>query len=242
MKDEASLFVTGSVDTPSRFSSFLSLAFPGDRLKSVRKSIEDKYPSPGEPFNGNQTLRLQKMLQDWTFVCNTRQIYDAFPKQVYAMQYGFVPATHGSDVVPLSYTGNRDSMDLLEFVGLPENIASVLAGIVPSLSYTYLRYYVSHAIYGNPNDLRGNGMMEWPLTEDDGNQITNALQTNLIFLDPAHRFFDIRPDAESSRDNCQFWTETASAITKANSAGLSAAKNGLRMQDSHGTWEGLELK
>lgn len=58
--NEAGIFVRPWVKTPTAFTEFLNLVFPGEKLQSIRESIEDRYPSAGPPFSGDQQARLRK--------------------------------------------------------------------------------------------------------------------------------------------------------------------------------------
>lgn len=74
--DEASMFLAKWVETKEDFTEFVRLAFPGDKLGEVRKSIKEKYPPIA--FDYNQKQRLRTVLRDSTFVCNKRQVYNAY--------------------------------------------------------------------------------------------------------------------------------------------------------------------
>ena len=100
--NEAGLFIPDSIKTPAAFTDFLKSVFPGDKMQKIRDSIEARYPSRGPPFFGNQQDRTRKLVQDSTFVCNSRQLYDAYKGKTYVMQYNMLPAFHGSDLLASS--------------------------------------------------------------------------------------------------------------------------------------------
>lgn len=211
--NEAGIFVRPWVDTSKAFTEFLNLAFPGTKLQRIRDAIENHYPAAGPPFFGNQQARLRKVLQDSTFVCNARQLYEAYKGKTYIMQYNMPPGTHGSDLLASTWHQGVDIADLINsFVNnLPSAVVSVIESIIVPFATTYQRYFAAHALYGDPNTLNTRNAVTWDVAKDDGDTIDNALKASLLSYGDKP-FFNIGPDLESTATNCDFWTQVAGEI------------------------------
>lgn len=213
--NEAGIFVRSWVKKPQDFTRFLNLAFPGDKIQTIREAIEKQYPSRGHPFYNNQQDRLRKVLQDSTFVCNTRQLYEAYKGKTYVVRYDFPPATHGSDLLASSWHQGVDVSDLIKsFIeDLPDAFVGVLQAIISPFASSYQRYFAAHALNGDPNGLNANrrNAVNWELSSDDEGVIENALKAALI-SPGKNPFFSLTVDRESSTENCDFWTDIARQI------------------------------
>lgn len=189
-------------------------------MQTIREAIEKQYPSRGYPFWDNQQDRLRKVLQDSTFVCNTRQLYEAYKGKTYALQYNFPPATHGSDLLASSWHQGVDVADLIKSFkeDMSDAIVQILQAIIIPFASTYQRYFAAHALNGDPNGLNaGFHPVKWELSRDDEGVIENALKAALISqgLNP---FFSLGGDRESSTTNCEFWTDIARQIGELDAA------------------------
>lgn len=155
------------------------------------------------------------MLQDSTFVCNSRQVYDAYRGNVYMMQYNFPPATHGSDLIASSWYKGVAIGDLITsyIPKLPKGVAVLIDNLIAPLSGPYQRYFASHAVTGSPNNLKQRGAIDWPTSEDNGNTIVNVLKAGIALdSDPNTGLFVVNEDKESSAENCAFWNDVADEI------------------------------
>ncbi len=208
--NEAGIFTRSWVDTAENFTQFLHLTFPGDKLQPIRDAIDNHYPSASY---GNQKARLRKVLQDSTFVCNTRQLYDAYKGKIYVMQYNFPPATHGSDLLASTWHSGVDVADLLKaFIrNVPEIVVNIIESVVVPFATIYERYFASHALHGDPNEFNNRHSISWEISDDDGTTITNALKAGLI-SNSENPFFSIDSDLESATTNCDFWNKVAKDI------------------------------
>ena len=211
--NEAGIFIKKSIDTPAAFTGFLKSVFPGDKMQKIRDSIEARYPSAGPPFHRDQQARVRKLMQDSTFVCNSRQLYDAYKGKTYVMQYNFPPALHGSDLLASSYQQGLDIATLVKSYidNVGDEFIDLLKDIIVAFARPYQRYFAAHALSGDPNELNRHSSTTWQIAEDDGGMIVNALKAGLIstYKDP---FFSVGYDRESSAENCGFWNEIAQEI------------------------------
>ena len=213
--NETGIFERSWVKRPKDFTQFLNLAFPGEKMQTIREAIEKQYPSRGDPFWGNQRYRLRKVLQDSTFVCNTRQLYEAYKGKTYVLRYTFPPASHGSDLLASSWHQEIDIADLIKsFIeNVEDGFVEALQPIIYSFASLYQRYFAAHALNGDPNGLNGNRRhaTNWELSSDDRGVNENALQAALI-APGSNPFFGLGVDRESSTGNCEFWTDIARQI------------------------------
>ncbi|OBT60417.1 hypothetical protein VE03_10255 [Pseudogymnoascus sp. 23342-1-I1] len=212
--DEASLFLAKWVKTKEDFTEFVRLAFPGDQLGEVRKRIEEKYPPIR--FDYNQNRRLRTVLRDSTFVCNKRQIYNAYKNTstVYAARFEIPPAQHGTDLLAIIWNRSVDIKALIKnrLPKIPDWIPALLEAIWIPIATKYQVYFAGHALSGDPNNLINNGL-KWEVTTDDGDELVNSLKIGLQYSNPSHRFFALGQDRQTSEANCAFWDDIAETIS-----------------------------
>ena len=211
--DEVTLFVAKWVKTKEDFTKFVALAFPGDKYANVRERIEEQYPA--KMFDFNQNDRMRRVLRDSTFVCNKRQIYNAFhnTSDVYTARYEIPPAQHGFDLFAIVWNHDIEIRDLLKHAFLPGWMLDIFDSIWASLASRYHIYFAGHALTGDPNYLNSRGL-QWEQTEDDGKEFTNSLRIGLHYLGTNHPLYNIGRDQQSSTENCAFWDEVAAEISK----------------------------
>ena len=211
--NEAGIFVKKSIDSPTAFTNFLKSVFPGDKMQKVRDSIETRYPSAGSPFSGDQQARVRQVLQDSTFVCNSRQVYEAYKGKTYVLKYDFPPATHGSDLLAASYHQGLAVGDLLKsyIPDLDKTAVAILETIIPPFAQRYQRYFGGHVHGGDPNQFQYGHYEKWEFADEEDGIINNALKTSLLSFDNTP-FFDVGKDLESTAKICDFWKEVAQEI------------------------------
>jgi carboxylesterase type B len=196
-------------------SLFLSYAFPGDALANIRDRIAKQYPA--RLFDSKQKMRMRKVLRDSTFVCNTRQIYNAFHNDstVYTAKFEMPPAQHGFDMFALIWHRDVAVSELLKNASekIPDFILDIFDNIWPRFAPRFQNYFAGHALAGDPNYPYHRGGLEWKPTVDDGNELTNSLKMGLMYPNYAHPFFTSGKDAQNSMENCAFWDEIAKDIS-----------------------------
>ena len=211
--NEAGILVKPWIKTAADFTEFLKSAFPGDKMQKIRDSIEARYPAKGAPFYGKQQARVRQVLQDSTFTCNSRQLYDAYKGKTYVMQYNVPTATHGSDLLASCYHRGLDVVPLAKSYidDLAEATLQLLQAIISYFATTYQRYFAAHALSGDPNTLNEPNARKWQLASDDGDEIDNALKAGLI-VHGRTPFFEVGYDRENSAETCNFWNGIAQEI------------------------------
>jgi carboxylesterase type B len=231
--DEVSLFLAKWVDTEEEFSEFLTYAFPGVALANIRDRIEKQYPA--KFFDSQQKMRMRKVLRDSTFVCNTRQIYNAFHNDstVYTAKFELPPAQHGFDMFALIWHRGVAVSELLKNASekIPDFILDLFDNIWPGFAPKFQAYFAGHAVAGDPNLFSSHRRLDWEPTVDDGNELTNSLKMGL-YPNYVHPFFKVGRDAQNSMDNCAFWDEIAKDISalKKESASLVSFREQLELR------------
>ena len=210
--DEVTLFVARWVNTKEDFTKFVALAFPGEKYSGIRDRIEEQYPA--KSFDFSQDLRMRRVLRDSTFVCNKRQIYNAFhnTSTVYTARYEIPPAQHGFDLFAIVWNSEIEVRDLLKYALLPEWVLDALDSFWGYMATQYHRYFAGHALVGDPNIFRQR--LRWEPTEDDGNYFTNSLKIGMSYVGNGHPLYALGRDRQSSTENCAFWDEIAAEIAE----------------------------
>jgi hypothetical protein len=233
--DEARMFLADWVKTEEDFTKFVEYAFPGDALAEVRDDIEKQYPSAA--FDGNQQRRMRVVLRDSTFICNNYQIYRAYNdrSQIYASRYEVPPAQHGSELMLIIWNREAEISDIIKGIapGIPDWLINVLKGIFVPIATRYQTFFAGHALVGDPNFLSRRREIDWEVTTDDGEKLTNAMRIGIPFIRPP--FYRLGSDPQVSKANCEFWDTMAQKITDAvKKDSVSREKNSVRLktQDS----------
>ncbi|KAL1792387.1 hypothetical protein ACET3X_008894 [Alternaria dauci] len=211
--DEVSMFLAEWVDSKEDFTQFLEYAFPGDALTDIRERIQKQYPA--KLFDFKQKKRMRNVLRDSTFVCNTRQIYNAFHNNsaVYTAKFDMPPAQHGFDMFALIWHSGVAVSELLKNASeaIPDFFFEMFDSYWPAFAPRFQTYYAGHAITGNPNFIARRGALEWEPTVDDGNEVTNSLKIGL-YAGHSNLFFKTGKDEQNSMENCAFWDGIAKDI------------------------------
>ena len=152
-------------------------------------------------------------MQDSTFVCNSRQLYDAYKGKTYVMQYNFPPAFHGSDLLASSYHQGIDVAALVKSYmdDVEDFFIDLLQNVIYAFGTRYQRYFASHALSGDPNTLSNYGSPNWQIAQDDEGLIGKVLKAGLLGTS-ANPFFSVGVDRESSAVDCDFWKQVAQEI------------------------------
>ena len=205
VRDEADIFIESWADTPEALENFLHYALPHSRKINLGDAIEDHYP-----VNGDETARLKQVMQDSMFVCNVRQLYNAYKGKTYVMQYFLPPMMHGSDLLPLTYRYGLDAEDVLKsFVkNLDPELPDLLDRLIGPFAFTYQKYLVAHAMFGDPNRVNHRSDKVWNIANEDNGTINNALQAGVSESSP----FDSGTDEQISTENCESWKEVAQKL------------------------------
>ena len=170
---------------------------------NVTKSF---YPPVGGNSSVNYTDevgRVKAWLADVAFLCNVRDLSDAYPGKNWVLQYSVTPGLHGLDVIPTFYKSGLNLEDLFRSLSLP---------VVPrlaSLSRTYQSYLVAHARTGNPNRPRRSAnspAVFWPQPEKTGDILSKVLD----FTDSGFVYIE---DRQLRKSACRFRQDVLAGLT-----------------------------
>lgn len=195
---------------------------PGTKLASLPQKIANKYDCQGQ-FGGNYFNCLRQVIRDISFTCNTRDLIDAYPQQAYAMSYGFPNhqiAYHATDLIPLFMNNDLQLIPML-------NALQWTAGQIATWSFTlankivpsYLKYFASFALQGNPNSA---GETLWPVVNTSGPLFSNV-------MDPSAGVWTLINDTQNTADTCSFWNGIAQDIVDAQ--GNSGERNDVHIDE-----------
>lgn len=208
VSDEADLFVPLNVQTDAQFTSFLDSIFPPyAKAGGVNSAIEARYPpvlGPGPHNYTTERARVKDLLSESSFVCNIRDLSNAYQGKNYNLQYAVTPGLHSVDLLPTFYNLNLD----LDLFG-----NSVPFPIIPgfgAFAQAYQSYLTSHARTGDPNvykkTLNIPSAVTWPKPGNGGDAITGVLNAGDLG-------FRVVEDGQTRRSRCDFWREVAAAVT-----------------------------
>jgi hypothetical protein len=229
--DEASSFVPNNTNTYDDFFAFVEKFFPSPKLQPVRDRIRAKYYDGTCKYwwDGHiaPSLCLQYVIRDAFFVCNTRQLFDAYSQvgtAMYMMQYFFFNsyggAKHSFDLVPTFYfqdwysSGNLTKF-LKDFGELNGIEAPLAAGAYSAFAPRYQSYFASHAISGDPNTYQHFDVAHWETADvsENKNYVEKVLETQYVAEFPN---WDFRSsyDELNKAETCGFWVEIAEEVMR----------------------------
>ncbi|KAJ0311114.1 hypothetical protein COL5a_002465 [Colletotrichum fioriniae] len=224
--NESASFTPSWVTSSDTFTAFLNIFLPGAKLASQRQQITAQYPCAESPYNGDYRLCIATVIRDASFVCNTRDLYSAYPSIAHMMRYGFPIgqfARHAADLVALFSNNLQEATDILKKnkVPLPALYASLL--VDTHVAQAYQTYFASFALSGgDPNTLpmphvpKGDPPT-WPVADgNSGNELENVLTVYAPSGQPA--FLLDQSDDQNTKKACEFWTEIAQQVVAAQKA------------------------
>ncbi|KAH9231140.1 hypothetical protein K456DRAFT_1841511 [Colletotrichum gloeosporioides 23] len=211
--NEAQSFIPAGMDSQAKFNSYLAMMFPGENLSHIRDQIRQQYKCSAF-HHDNHTTCLKEVIQDSTFTCNTRDLYDAYSDRSYMMEYAYpfrVLAYHASDLIPLFSNNIQQVVGLLSKVLRSRLLAQIYAKVLEGLVATrYKAYLASFAMNGDPNNLPRITRLYWPVADGNHNRLRSVLQVRAPgFL---HSAFRLTSDDQNSRNRCEFWNDIAQQI------------------------------
>ncbi|KAF4343780.1 cholinesterase [Fusarium beomiforme] len=203
---QTGLFPIGPSVDNSWIKTIPTLAFAKGKFwpdsPDLRTKIAGQYNCTRD-YNGDYNLCLRHVIRDSSFTCNTRDLLDAYPKQAYAMNYGFPDdnlAYHATDLVPLfanvEIPGQIMTMFIVAFkyplLKARELAIQLREKIIP----VYLQYLSSFAVYGNTGD-KG-----WPVVARSEKGFSNVMK-------PSSGGWNLVQDEQNTQEICNFWRDRA---------------------------------
>lgn len=222
------------------FDHFLYLLFPEGNLDPVRNAIGKKYnvcksqmflrlgrlefdqsltqrmQCQGETFDGDFRKCIATVIRDYTFTCNTRQLFDSFSNSSYMMKYGFHRASraqHSYDLIPTFSNENSHAYTMLQDYGIPAWLAKSMSSILEmDVKRVHKAYLSSFGVHQDPNVGKHKLGSEWPLATQ-GEQIGNVMEVY------GQGTFQLISDDQNTKTACDFWICIAKMIDALQNSG-----------------------
>ncbi|KAK4190954.1 putative esterase and lipase [Podospora australis] len=211
--DEASLFVSGAVQTDAQFSGLLTSVFPDYTLASgINAKVEEAYP----PLNGinksryaTQTSRVTDFLRDSCFTCHVRHLTEAYgDNKVWTLQYSVFPAQHATDLIPTFFSTAFTSGSFLDDLAM--FFVPVLGVMVAGISTVMQSYFASYITTGDPNTNRK--LLNIPPTIRWDHPVSKGEQMKAV-LDIGSWGLKTVSDDKNEKTPCDFWRQFGAAVT-----------------------------
>ncbi|KAK3332026.1 Alpha/Beta hydrolase protein [Cercophora scortea] len=212
--DEASVFVSGSIQNDAQFTSFLGAVFPNyTRSTGVNAKVEAFYPpltgSAAKSTYSTQTARVTAFLRDSCFTCNVRYLTAALgDSKVWNMQYSVFPGQHATDLIPTFYsTSAITGSSFLDSIALL--MAPVVAPLVTGISTAMQSYFASYITTGNPNTKRA--VWNFPPTVQWNHPVSGDSIQGVVNV--GDWGFGTVSDDQTGKAACGFWEAFARSVT-----------------------------
>jgi len=201
---------------------------PGDRYKQQRAAIDSQYPASSFPGDDGAWNRAHAVIQDSSFTCNTRFIFDAYyntkpTTPAYMMHYSFFGALgyalHASDLMPTYWNQDLTFDNFTNFMTdtINPNITKTEAALAyhefSELSSTYQSYLASFATVRYPTASGWTTPYWYPAHPDTtGDQLEKVMDVSYgVFSDFDGDFID----TQNSETVCSFWRNMSSWVENA---------------------------
>ncbi|OTA77502.1 hypothetical protein M434DRAFT_38634 [Hypoxylon sp. CO27-5] len=211
--NEPHSFTPVSVTDQSSFDHFLAIFLPGTGLAPQRDAIKRRYRC-GNDFKACIAV----IIRDASFTCNTRDLFNSYPKKSYMMEYAFPTdsyAYHASDLVPLFTNDFGETRDLLYNQGVGYGWAVAYAALLgKEVRSSYQNYFASFALAGDPSTLEPVPPVPWEVANGHQDELSGVMKVFATwkFWKPAFGHIE---DNQNSRSTCSFWTCIANEIMSA---------------------------
>ncbi|KAK3939102.1 putative esterase and lipase [Diplogelasinospora grovesii] len=206
--DEASLFVSGAIQTDAQFTAFLSTVFPNYTMQAgINAQVEAFYPPSAY---ANQAARVNAFTRDSCFTCNVRYLTEAIgDSKVWNMQYSVSPGYHGDDLLPTFFNPGFTANSLLE--GIAMFMITIVGPMVAGISAAMQSYFTSYIVTGDPNTNRKiwnlPPTVQWNHPSSRGEVVSGVVNVG------DWGFSTMDSDTQTRKTPCDFWRGFAAAVT-----------------------------
>lgn len=194
-----------NISSQREFDEFLFDFFPDPILEPLRNKIREQYNCTAK-FHGNFRDCIAAVIQDSSFTCNTRDLFESNPKESFMMKYTFPDprlAFHAADLIPLFRNNITEVIDLLMELGVSLSNATLYAKLLgDKIPETYQKYFASFALYRDPNKGFPDRPLAWPVVNGTVDQLSDVMEV-------IESGFDLTTDDQNAKSTCSFWTEIA---------------------------------
>ena len=209
--DESARFVPDWIHSMTDFTTFLNNFMPKEHNAKQRRAIDSQYASSRYPGKAGPWNRVHDAIQDSSFICNTRFLFDAYhgtnpATPAYMMQFAVGQtkgaAVHAADLFPTLWNTDVNKTDLINYlrntikVTEPDIELGALFGFEKGFFPYYPAYLASFATSGRPQP---DGLTTWsPAVQ--GEQLSSVMEVSL-WPGWNNNYVD------SQKDNsiCSFW-------------------------------------
>ncbi|KAK6507633.1 hypothetical protein TWF481_006059 [Arthrobotrys musiformis] len=235
---EAATFTQNlTINNASEVTRLMGLTFPQPIVDHVKKSR--LYFNIGAFCKPLLKCRkcYTKIVQDSMFMTNTRAVYQAYKGRCYMLNYRWpakIYAKHGTDLL-FTFLYKEIDLDKLVKSIHPEwnstltkfNLTGKYGEKVKEASKAFQRYFVSHAISGDPEALKDQEAPLWPFTKGDEKlkdgvmTVKGVLKANASVL----KYFTVgkHADEDTTLTMFKFWWDVLDKIHKSASSKLNKA-------------------
>jgi hypothetical protein len=199
---------------------------PEDALSDVRTAIAAQYSA--SKYHDDPREQVRALIQDSTFICNTRSVFDAYhaAAKTYMMDFRPFPfawTVHSTDLLPTFwYKGAPMRQFIAQQLCKRAPVPCVLAGWMDWRAPRFQKYLASFAVAGDPNTAPDGRPMWRPATTappPNDDEVAQVLSVGKLFYDNTFT------DPLNTHTVCNFWLDVASKVNKESkkSRGRSAA-------------------
>jgi len=217
---ESDGFVPQNIKTEADFNNFIESIFP----PSIAAEIEKSPLYSGYGLNG-QRQRLIDVARDAFFTGNILQLFNAYKStgKVYITEYAWPSAMfskHARDLITTFYHSDYDLKAFLKFMRFPKLEIPFIVRFVKAFAPRYQQYFVSHAITGDPDELRwpsNDKYYTWnPAVLDSQGNMAQVAQSHTCFLTSC--FTEITDQSVLTQARGNFWNDVAMALSGSGSS------------------------
>lgn len=208
--NESGSFVPDWIRSMTDFETFLTNFMPRDEYSKQRSAISAQYPTTRYLGDNGPRERAHDVIQDSSFICNTRFLFDAYhgaspATPAYMMQYAFGQnygaAVHAADLFPTFLNKDASKKAFIKYMKetirltVSEFWIGVLFGLEQSLAGIYQAYLASFATSGRPQPA---SLTAWD-SAVAGEQLSSVMEVSLWGWNNKYT------DSQSSESICSFW-------------------------------------
>lgn len=210
VENEAAGFIPPNITNQEDVKRYIQYFMPENALIPVRDAIYDQYP-PSKYSSPKEQVRA--LIQDSTFVCNTRSVFDAYHATAPTYMMDFRPflglTVHSTDLLPtFRHRGAHMGRFIEQKLCKNATTAVILVGWMDLHARRYQKYLASFAVAGDPNTAPDGRPVWRPATPapPSGDAVTQVLGVN------PWKFKNAFTDPLNTYSVCNFWHEVARKV------------------------------
>jgi hypothetical protein len=200
--NEGPWFTDKTIDSTEKFDAYVRKSFGNHTgMGALFERAKQLYPAAevqGSPFRSTQD-RLGLYVGDAGFNCHHRMLAQAYQDRAYTYQSSLFGGGHYVDQF-LSFFDSEGR----RYIGYSSSTKIGLGA--------FMSYLISEIVSGDPNTLRNEATIEWPLTTGfEGKTLSGVLNWTGAYGPDG---FSIIPSPRLVKERCDFWNEVWSSMEK----------------------------